>query len=410
MTTRTRQVLTVAGWEFMRYFKLRQQIISLLMMALIVGGIYAGLWWFERAQGNQHFEIAVIGSEHLPLAMTADSRLRLVPYPTSEADELSRRTGRGELAGLLTIEPDGSSDLIVTREPAWLAELQGLLDAARSEQALAREGLSREHLRALTAHPPMHVDYHPDGSPPRDRSARLFAMGALGLMLSCLFGSFAYFFASITSEKQQRVSELVVSAIPAQTWMDGKILGLTLLGLRGLAGTLLWLVATFLIYRASTGSIPAFLSTPPPAVEILLVLAWLILGLLFWNSFLAAAAATIDDPNSSSRSSLMLIPLIAPILAFLGMRTPDNLAMQFMSWFPPTSWAAMPARNLLSPVPAWEMAVSLALMALAVWWTRCLAGRIFAASILMYGKEPSWRMLWRTLREAGRNTGPSPTP
>ncbi len=405
--TRTRQILTVAGWEFMRYFKLRQQIISLLTMALIVGGIYGGLWWFERAQAKQRFEIAVIGGEHLDLTPAPDSRLRLTPAAPTQAASLAGRVGRGELAGLLTITGDGATDLVVGREPHWLEELQTVIDRARNEQALAREGLDRGRLQALMASTPVQVDYHPDGTPPRDRNTRLFVMAALGLMLSCLFASFAYFFASITSEKQQRVSELVVSAIRPQTWMDGKILGLTLLGLRGLLGTLLWLVAMLLVYRASTSSIPAFLSTPPAAGDIAVLLAWLVLGLLFWNSFLAAAAATIDDPNSSSRSSLMLVPLIAPVLSFLGMRAPDSAGMLFLSWFPPTSWAAMPARNLLSPVPTWEMIGSLLLMALAVWWMRRLAGRIFAASILMYGKEPSWRMLWRTLRETDQSSAMS---
>lgn len=405
--TRMRQILTVASWEFMRYFKLKQQIISLLMMALIVGGIYGGLWWFERAQANQRFEIAVIGSEYLSLAPAAESRLRLTAASPTQAASLAERVGRGELDGLLTIAEDGTTDLVVGREPRWLSELQAMIDGARNDQTLAREGMDRQHLQAMMASVPVQVDYHPDGTPPSDRNARLFAMAALGLMLSCLFASFAYFFASITSEKQQRVSELVVSAITPQTWMDGKILGLTLLGLRGLLGTLLWLAALFLIYRATTGSIPAFLSAPPAAGDVAFIVAWLILGLLFWNSFLAAAAATIDDPNSSSRSSLMLIPLIAPALAFFAMRAPDSAGMLLLSWFPPTSWAAMPARNLLSPVPAWEMIGSLLLMALAVWWMRRLAGRIFAASILMYGKEPSWRMLWRTLRETDKRSAMS---
>ncbi|MFO7656979.1 MAG: hypothetical protein R6W78_07920 [Bacteroidales bacterium] len=46
-----------------------------------------------------------------------------------------------------------------------------------------------------------------------------------------VFLSFAYQFTAITSEKQLKITEQIVSAISPQVWMDGKIFGITLTGI-----------------------------------------------------------------------------------------------------------------------------------------------------------------------------------
>jgi ABC-2 type transport system permease protein len=59
----------------------------------------------------------------------------------------------------------------------------------------------------------------------------------------------------------------------------------------------------------------------------------------------------------------------------------------------------MPMRVLLTPVPAWQLALSLvsllATIALALW----CAARIFRVGILMYGKRSTLRELGRWVRE-----------
>lgn len=57
---------------------------------------------------------------------------------------------------------------------------------------------------------------------------------------------------------------------------------------------------------------------------------------------------------------------------------------------PGTSSTAMPIRLFLGEVAWWEVATCLLFLLVGVYILRLAAGRIFAAGIMLYGKEPTW--------------------
>jgi ABC-2 type transport system permease protein len=124
------------------------------------------------------------------------------------------------------------------------------------------------------------------------------------------------------------------------------------------------------------------------------------LGLLFWNCVFAAIAVTINDPNSSTRSSLMFLPLLFVGMGFPGLQTPDAPVMRALAVLPGTSSTVMTARLVLSDVARWEALTAVLLLVLTILVCRKIAGKVFAAGILMTGKELSWAELWQALRAA----------
>ena len=110
---------------------------------------------------------------------------------------------------------------------------------------------------------------------------------------------------------------------------------------------------------------------------------------------MSAIAATIDDPQHSARGSFLMLPVFATVLAYMVPGSPDSGLSRFLSLFPATSPAAMPARMLSSDVAVVEIALSLLLLAGSIVLLRTVAGRIFRMAMLMYGKEPSWAEMRR---------------
>ncbi len=225
------------------------------------------------------------------------------------------------------------------------------------------------------------------------------AAGVLvGLMMLGIFTGIAYQFVVITGEKQLRVTEQVVSAITPQMWIDGKILGISLLAFFTTATYVVSGLVFVLLSRVFGDGIDIPLKIGDPGLWIGLSLL-AIGGFLMWNTFFGLVAATTDDPNTSARGSLMMLPVLPLAIAFLGLARPEALWMRILSILPPTSPTILTLRLVLTEVPWWEIALALTLLAVAIWLLRRAAGKVFGLAILMYGKEPSWRETLRWIRE-----------
>ena len=222
---------------------------------------------------------------------------------------------------------------------------------------------------------------------------------ALGLMIMGLFLGSVHLFTSITGEKQNHVTESILSAIPVQRWIDGKCVGLAFVA----AATLLLMVASSLIANQVYGwmhePIQLHLELVEPGKLTMIAIIGL-LGFLMWFAFFAAVAATIEDPNTSSRGMFMFLPAMATGVAFIGADDPDAFLYQLLSMFPLTAPGAMPMRLIRGQPAFWEIAVALLAMAAATWLFRRLAAKVFATAMLMRGKDLAWAEVWRSFRSA----------
>jgi len=119
-------------------------------------------------------------------------------------------------------------------------------------------------------------------------------------------------------------------------------------------------------------------------------------GVYLCTAFMAAIAAAIDDPNHSAKTSIMLLPLLPMFITFVTLDSPSGWALTFLSFFPITSFAAMPVKMSLIDVPLWHPLLSLALVMALCIWIRTAAARLFKMGMNMYGKEPSFKemMSW----------------
>jgi ABC-2 type transport system permease protein len=396
--SRTQLVFEVARWEFLRFFKLKEQIISLLVMVVLGVGSFALVWTVGGAFGKG-VKVAIVGAEELAVEPPKGAHLRIVPVEGRSEVELRSMVERGELNALLVLKGPDAGELVVKKEPTWIADLAGPLDEARRRLALARAGLTREQFDAISnATVDLNVSYIAGSKEVTGSTEKWCAFVLIVLMLGGVFFGSAYLFVGITGEKQLRVTEQVVSIISPQTWIDGKILGFSLIGLAivGLYGAVL-LIVLAVLGLAGVGVTIASAALNPILVATFVILA--LLGFLFWFAFFGAVSATVDDPNTSARSGLLLLPFLPVGVAFGVLKYPDALASRLLSLFPLTSPSMLMARLTVTEVPVWEVGVAIALLAASIWVLRSAAGRIFELGILMYGKEPTWTEMWRAVKQ-----------
>lgn len=387
--------MLIARWEFRRFVKPNQMVISLVLM-LLFGVIGFGVGkWAERSDADVA-TVAIIGGEALDLARndTLDN-IALVPAAASQLDSLRAALTARDLAGIVVLTGTDSAQLIVRRSPAWRSTLETHLATARRRVQLAQSGLSEAQLAAILTPVAVSMEFQSGND---GRAARIAAFVSVGLVLYGLFMAMAYMMVSVTAEKQLRVTEQVVSAISPQTWIDGKIIGLSAVAFVNVL--LAFLTGALWVFGRSLATGSGFSMGGADPLTLLVIAFFALLGFIFWLSIFSAVAATIDDPNTSTRGPLMFLPALFSVAGFLVVRVPDSSFARVTGLIPLTSSSVMPARIALTEVPVWEIMLSALLLLAGAWLARRAAGKVFAIAMLMYGKEPSWGEIRRWVREA----------
>jgi ABC-2 type transport system permease protein len=397
--TRWAQVRMVAQWEFGRFVKWKQQFIGLAVM-VAVAGLGQGFLALKARSTPDAVRVVVVGAGRLGFPLPAVAEVRWDTLAAVDAAGARVLVRDDSAAGALLVRDGSTSELVIRRRGAWTQPLEGALAAARQQRAFAALPITPADRERLAGGFTVTLTTVTASGAQVSRGARMVALAILAFGLTVLFTGFATLFTGITGEKQQRITEQMIAMVSPQTWMDGKILGLAGAATVGAAiffgGGSLVLRAVPLFGDGEPFALPAAASDVPLLLLVLLVTA---LGVLMWFSFMAAVAATIDDPNSSSRSLLLFVPMLPMGIAFSLLPKADSVLAQVLSVVPLTSMGMLPARLLTTHVPWWEVVASVALLAGTAWLFRRLAGTIFATGMLLYGKEPSLAEVVRWARE-----------
>lgn len=398
--TRWQQVARIARWEFNRFVKWRQQAYGVLIM-LVVGGISGSVGKFVKQARGKEVRVAVVGADRLGFALPTVEGVRWIADRYTSDSSARTAVARDSVGGALLVRSSTQADIVVLKRGAWTTTVRNALSTSRQVATLAALPLDAEQRATMGAPFAVGVQTITNERGTTDTATRLFTGAILLVGVLVLFNGFASLFTGITGEKQQRITEQIIAMVSPQTWMDGKIIGLV--G-AAMAGTLFFSATGIFLLLALPrvlGTSPVNMPAAPTDIAPLLLVALVtVLGVVMWFAFMAAIAATIDDPNSSPRSVMLLIPILPMGLAFSLLARPDTWVAQLLSVFPLTSMAVLPVRLLMTSVPWWEPALAVVLLAGATWIFRRAAGKIFAVGILTHGKEPSLAETWRWVREA----------
>ena len=205
----------------------------------------------------------------------------------------------------------------------------------------------------------------------------------------------------VLEEKTTRVAEVVVSSVPAETLLAGKVLGV---GAVGLTQQIIWVTASVAMFKLRA-PLMARLGVPTtpfqmPEISVgfaILLLLFFFLGFIFYASLYAAVGASVNTEQEAQQAMLPLLTMLVATAVFINpiLVNPTGRTAVVMSILPFSAPIIMPLRLAIGSVPWIDMAVALVALALscivAVW----LAARIYRVGLLMYGKRPTMREMAR---------------
>jgi len=213
----------------------------------------------------------------------------------------------------------------------------------------------------------------------------------------------------VIEEKTNRIVEVMVSSVRPFDLMMGKIIGI---GLTGFLQLFIWIVMGGLIYMAKGMLFPgvegeavpdggfvkyiALLSTVNWPYIISFFLLFFIGGYLFYAALFAMFASAVDNPQDTQQF-VMPVTIIFIFSLFVGMysvQNPDGPLAFWCSMIPFTSPIVMMVR-IPAEIPLWETLVSLAVLYISVILVIKFAAKIYRVGILMYGKKPTMKELYK---------------
>ena len=250
------------------------------------------------------------------------------------------------------------------------------------------------------------------------------AFGYLIMMFIIIYGNMVM--RSVIEEKTNRIIEIIISSVKPFELMMGKIIGTSLAGILqffiwAIIGlSLLFSASVFL--GANVGAtnqispemmqsaqnelattaqlyVAEILNLPIAAILSCFVI-YFIGGYFLYSSFYAAIGAAVDNETDSQQ---FLLPIIMPLVlgVYIGFFTvvndPHGTVATIFSMVPLTSPIVMLMRIPFG-VPLWQIALSITLLFATFFLVVWFASKIYRVGILMYGKKPTWKELYRWLK------------
>ncbi|MGW3540069.1 ABC transporter permease [Nocardia niigatensis] len=305
------------------------------------------------------------------LAHAADAKVDFVAHEAPDAATVEERVRAGtDGVGLVPDQPGGwrligktskneKAGTYISSAAQQLAVQHNAAAAGISTQQLVRGGAVTETL------------LEPDAIDPGLAKAAGFVFAFLFYLSSILFG--LAIAQSVVEEKQNRIVEILASAIPLRQLLIGKVAGNAAMALAQLT----LFVGAGLIGLVAIGK-------GDQVTQIAGAAGWFIVffivGFLALASLWAVAGALAtrtEDLQSTSTPLTMLVMIILFTGIFLS-----GAALRIASFVPLVSVVAMPGRLAAGAVAWWEPVLALCLMAGAAYATVVLAERIYRRSLL----------------------------
>lgn len=412
-----RNAFKVAKWEFKRNMKNKSFLIGLFITPVLIVGFMV-LSGILGDTAGEETTVRVFVNDNIGafemLQQTAERHTfnwEMQPTNISEQEVKEKLQNVDNTAYIFLDEKSLEQQVIPVYtsteiDRAFINQVQVLAAPLKTLQ-LKQLGLSNEQLAAISQEIIFQEisaedlaagadDREAKGDlSPEDIMARVIPGAFAGVVFLSIIFSGMYIFQSASQEKKDKVAEIILSSITPDELMQGKIIGYFLLGM---VQTLIILVfAVPIVVWKYNIPLMRYLLVP----EIILYLLIALLGYLLFAALFVGVGATMADITTAGnfQGMVMMLPFLP--LIFIGpvANDPSGLIAQIASYIPFASPGILLLRlSLLEEWPWLEIIIALFILIVSIWFFMKLAGKIFKAGILMYGKNATPREIWKWIR------------
>lgn len=435
------QIFLVAQREFFTQVKNKTFLIMTLLTPIFLVGIIGIITWMMSANSDQKNIAVVDESKEFITALVSNEKDIYNFYPTKDLQGIKDSLlGSKHLDGLLVIPNFEKSDFnslnakieLITNGnigTGYKEKLESKINTRIEEMKMEQVGISPEKLGEMKSNISIKSFDLKGGKENRGeyiKFAFAMALSYIIFMFIMIYG--VKVMRSVVEEKNNRVVEIIISSVKPFNLMMGKILGTTFVALTQFIIWIIMGVGLAVAGSAYLGSkmenisalnseqaqlmmnqnpewmeksqnlMDGFMDMNFPFI-IILFLIYFLIGYLFYSSVFAAIGSAVD--NDTDTQQFTFYPIFPLMIAMYGSMTtldnPDGPVAFWLSMIPFTSPISMVTR-LPFGVEWWEIALSLGLLIGTMLLMVFFASKIYRVGILMYGKKPSFKEMWKWMR------------
>ena len=445
------KTLIIIGREFSTRVRKKSFLILTIFVPILFAVFYAFLMWMLLKDDTQQRKIAVVNLSPI------ETPFQQVNNNTFEyADSVITAKGAPDFLkqhkdyyAVIWIPENVMSNADIpmysfSQVPMELkneiaSQLQKRIEDIKRNKVIAESQMPDLESKLAATHTPVLVRTLKISDTGEAKESSSEIASVIGLVAGMVIYFFVFMYASqvmkgVIEEKTNRIIEVLVSSVKPFQFLLGKIIGVAAVGL---VQFLIWVVFGFILIgimqafflpgldlealrNASdlSGGFSPIQTTELSTAQMEIIrkvaltidptfvlkflgafLFYFIGGYLLYASLFAAIGAAVDNETDSQQfmTPLSIILVIGLYIGFTAMKSPESPLVLWSSIIPFTSPIVMLVRIPFG-VPAWQVAVSMAVLVGSFIFFTWLSGKIYRVGILMYGKKVTWKELYKWLK------------
>lgn len=426
--------------EYLTKVKNKSFIVMTILSPIIMMALFAVVAYLSQLNNNKERTISILDeSGEISSIFTNTENTTYNILSNISLDEAKALVETNEEYGLLHVANGSDLDQIAksirfysedTPSLTLISSLESKLEKKITDLKLQQGGVDIEKITASRTSVDIGQEsYQGEKTSKMDNIVKLAFGGFAGYLLFMfiiIYGNMIM--RSVIEEKTSRIIEVIISSVKPIQLMMGKIIGTSLAGITQfviwiILGTILMATVSVVFginlsemqtpqqemiqQAAQSAEVQNQMQNLMSAIYNLpitnLVIAFLLFfigGYLLYSSLYAAIGAAVDNETDTQQFMLpILMPLILAVYVgvFTVIEDPHGTVSTVFSFIPFTSPVVMLMRIPFG-VPIWQQVISLLLLIGTFVFTVWFAAKIYRVGILMYGKKPSYKELYKWLK------------
>jgi ABC-2 type transport system permease protein len=218
------------------------------------------------------------------------------------------------------------------------------------------------------------------------------------LFLISILMTSGYLMQGTATEKENKVVEVLLASANPDEILAGKLLGL---GGAGLLQIAVWVI---LVLATGLGVVPLLLAAQVevPWAALALAVPFFIVAFLFFGGLMLGTGSLGSNMREAQQLAMVwsLTAAVPLMLMAVLIQQPHGPVARVLTWVPFTAGPLVVLRASADPgaLAWWEVAGSLAVLALSTWIALRIGARLFRIGVLTSGSRPSLREIVRQAR------------